>query len=167
MKHSSNLITVHLNTWRGFAFSLQLPFRSVSDFRDAREGTRKHKPHPSGFVKGQKQHQGARERHRIKHGAHSVCELFLHFNNECWCISRRSRSGVTATAAPHGGGNGSGWVQFPGLPPLCTRHRAGAERTQPTCFCLPPVRVWFSSDTRGYSYRGEWGLYRLPFNASA
>lgn len=40
-------------------------------------------------------------------------------------------------SAPHGGG--SGRDQFPGLPSLCTRHRAGAERINPTCYCLPPV----------------------------
>lgn len=49
------------------------------------------------------------------------------------------RSGSRRMSAPHGGG--SARLQFPGLPSLCTRHRAGAERTNPACSCLPPERL--------------------------
>lgn len=35
-------------------------------------------------------------------------------------------------------------VLISGLSSLCTRHTAGAERTNPTCYCLPPVRVCVS-----------------------
>lgn len=43
---------------------------------------------------------------------------------------------------------------FPGLPSLCTRHRAGAERINPTCFCLPPECVCggFRSNPDTYIY---------------
>lgn len=44
----------------------------------------------------------------------------------------------------------------PGLPSLCTRHRAGAERTNPTCYCLPPVCVCVFS----VKYRHAWTVLR-------
>lgn len=51
-----------------------------------------------------------------------------------------------------------------GFPSLCTRHRAGAERRNPTCYCLPPacVCVFLGEDGHTWPVQTDWMFVWWP-----
>lgn len=128
-----------LRALRSFTSSLLThPAERLSEFRRALEAA--HKPHPSFFTTG-----ADRAAPWSLHTAPGADPNSTYVHSEL--CSRRVAAGVVGVcvrAEVQRVGSArrrQRLVAVSGFPSLCTRHRAGAERRNPTCYCLPPASV--------------------------